>query len=388
MKSADRLHRFRQQLERIDRRILDWLQRRFHVLEDLTEYKRAANLPIFQPEREQAYREAIRARLPAEYRGPIDAIFATIMREARQFEERVLIRGMTRPVEGSPIGEFPFRRVVVVGLGLIGGSVVRALRAYAPRSWIAGVDRDETTRVQARPYLDEVGADGTAWLSDVDLIVLALPVRSIVTWLETYGPHVARGLVLDVGSVKRVICETGWRTVRPPAVFVGGHPMAGAETPGFASSRTDLFVDRPFFLCVPPGMEDAQRLREDLEALLLALGARPLYMTPAAHDRLVTFTSHIYQLIASALAAWVYEMALQEDLDLRQGAGPGMYSMTRLAGSSYELWRDILAMNPQAIEAFSAWVEWLHRQGPPYDWEALFRRARQVYEVLYGSQRE
>ncbi len=388
MKSADRLHRFRQRLERIDRRILDWLQRRFHVLEDLTEYKRAANLPIFQPEREQTYREAIRARLPAEYRGPIDAVFATIMREARQFEEHVLIRNAARPTEGPPPGEFPFRRVVVVGLGLIGGSVVRALRSYAPRSWIAGVDRDEATRTQARPYLDEVGVDGTAWLSDVDLVVLALPVRSIVAWLETYGPHVARGLVLDVGSVKRVICETGWRTVRSPAVFVGGHPMAGAETPGFASSRTDLFVGRPFFLCMPPGMEDTQTLRNDLEALLLALGARPLYMTPAAHDRLVTFTSHIYQLVASALAAWVYETALREDLDLRQGAGPGMYSMTRLAGSSYELWRDILAMNPQAVEAFSAWVEWLRRQGPPYDWEALFRRARQVYEALYGERRE
>ncbi|MCS7313398.1 MAG: prephenate dehydrogenase, partial [Acidobacteria bacterium] len=334
------------------------------------------------------YREAIRAHLPAEYQGPIDAIFAAIMREARQFEERVLIRGMARPVEGPPVVEFPFRRVVVVGLGLIGGSIVRALRAYTPRSWIAGVDRDETARSQARPYLDEVGADGTAWLADVDLIVLALPVRSIVAWLETYGPRVTRGLVLDVGSVKRVICEAGWRTVRPPAVFVGGHPMAGAETPGFASSRTDLFMDRPFFLCVPPGMEDAQALRDDLEALLLALGARPLYVTPAAHDRLVTFTSHIHQLVASALAAWVYEMALRENLDLRQGAGPGMYSMTRLAGSSYELWRDILAMNPQAVEAFSAWVEWLRRQGPPYDWEALFRWARQVYEALYGHRGE
>jgi prephenate dehydrogenase/chorismate mutase len=385
MKSVDRLHRFRQQLERIDRRILDWLQRRFHVLEALTEYKRAANLPIFQPEREQTYRTALRARLPADYRDSIDAVFATIMREARQFEERVLIRGATRPAEGPPVAEFPFRRIVVVGLGLIGGSIVRALRSHAPRSWIAGVDRDEAARTQARPYLDEVGADGTAWLADVDLVVLALPVRSIVTWLETYGPQVARGLVLDVGSVKTVICETGWRTVRLPAVFVGGHPMAGAETPGFAASRTDLFMDRPFFLCVPPGMEDAQTLRNDLEVLLRALGARPLYVTPAAHDRLVTFTSHIYQLVASALAAWVYEMALREDLDLRQGAGPGMYSMTRLAGSSYELWRDILAMNPQAVEAFSAWVEWLRQQGPSYDWEALFRRARQVYEVLYGS---
>ena len=223
--------------------------------------------------------------------------------------------------------EPPFRRLAIVGAGLIGASVQQAARRAWPGVEIVTLD----------------AGDDLSKMAGADLVVLAAPVRANIALLDGIGPYVTPATVVtDTGSTKRAICAAA--AALPSIDFVGGHPMAGGAKGGAANARPDLFDGRPWILTPQPG-NPAQAV-EALDSFVAGLGAVPHVMTPELHDRFVGAVSHLPQLTASALMHVVGKLAGDAGLEI---AGPGLLDTTRLASSPADIWRDIAATNEDVL---------------------------------------
>ncbi len=231
----------------------------------------------------------------------------------------------------------------VIGLGLIGGSLARALRGAGWR--VVGHDRPAVLRAAAAAGAIDVASPRLAdAVAPADVVVLAASPRVNRRLLAAAARALRPDAVLtDVGSVKRGICAEARR--RSLARFVGGHPMAGRESSGFAASTADLFRGRWWILT--PAPETAPGAVRALRALVRAAGARPIVMTPAEHDRVVAFLSHVPQVLSWALlAAARSDRVASRRLEV---AGPAFRDMTRLARSPRPLWREILGENASEV---------------------------------------
>jgi prephenate dehydrogenase len=184
-----------------------------------------------------------------------------------------------------------------------------------------------------------------------DLIYLAQPISRILHTLRLLDPLVQpHALITDAGSTKQTIVSTAQTNIHR-CQFLGGHPMAGKELRGATAAEANLFRNRPYILT--PGdleTEAAQGFRSWLDKI----GARVVVLGADEHDRLVAFSSHLPQLASTALASTISEVSP----DSAQVAGPGLVDATRLALSSYELWRDIVSTNTEPIvEALTAYIQ-------------------------------
>jgi len=240
--------------------------------------------------------------------------------------------------------------VVIVGVGLIGGSFAMAIRKAGFTGKITGVSSTATIAESMSLGIIDASASLEEALPDADLIYLAQPIGRILHSLAQVDSYAKPGsLITDAGSTKQAIVTEARRSVRR-ARFLGGHPMAGKETRGAAAADADLFQNRPYVLTPSdPAEIDAAFL-----AMLHSIGAHPVIMGAAEHDRLVAASSHLPQLASTALASTLYS----EYAGAAQVAGPGLLDSTRLALSSYDLWRDIVSTNTVAIEeALSAYIQ-------------------------------
>lgn len=248
----------------------------------------------------------------------------------------------------------PFRRVAVIGVGLIGGSFGMALRDRGLADEVVGVGRNEGRLQRAV----ELGA-ADSWTLDLregvtgaDLVYIATPVGLVIDFIAKALHFVgADCIITDAGSTKAEICARADRVVGDRAMFVGGHPMAGSEEAGVEAARGDLFEGTTYVL-TPTCATDPEAV-EKTRHLAEGIGARVLVMDPEAHDRCVAVISHFPHLMAAALAL----LAQQESgrnphlLDLVAGS---FKDMTRVAGSPPVLWRDICMSNVTAVSEAAA----------------------------------
>ncbi|MEJ3742263.1 prephenate dehydrogenase/arogenate dehydrogenase family protein [Actinomycetes bacterium KLBMP 9797] len=198
--------------------------------------------------------------------------------------------------------------IAVIGLGLIGGSVLRALAAAGHA--VLGYDADPATRATARTAAAKAPASAR-WqvtptvrdaAAEAELVVVAVPLPAVEGVLIELGGHGYRGLVTDVTSVKGPVRDLVEARLPRLAGFVGGHPMAGRETSGFAAADAELFAGCAWVLCLEPqetSLPDWLRLA----GLVTGIGARVVPATADEHDRAVAAVSHVPHLLASALAA-------------------------------------------------------------------------------------
>jgi len=230
------------------------------------------------------------------------------------------------------------RRVAVVGLGCIGGSLAGALRAAAPELELVGVESDPATAAEAlarglvtavRP-LPAAGA----W---AELVVLCLPIAAMPAALARLGALQPPPLVTDTASTKAAVC--GWGAERlGPTGFLGGHPMAGREASGLGAARADLFAGAPWVLT--PADASARQRFAPWWTLLERIGARPVELDPASHDEAVAWVSHLPLAVSAALAATVAG-ALTAAPAAAALAASGYRDATRLAAGRPELSADI-----------------------------------------------
>ncbi len=233
-------------------------------------------------------------------------------------------------------------RVGVAGLGLIGGSLALALRGRCAE--VVGCDRSRATLARAwrAGALDRCAPGIERLLYEVDFAVLALPVGGILEALERLrhydGPPVH---LMDVGSSKRAIVRA--MASLPPAIRpIGGHPMCGKASAGFAHAEAALFRGRPFVLVPLPRTPHATlRLAR---SLVRAVGARPLTIPAARHDRAAARISHVPYLLAAALVD-----TARKDAVARRIAATGFRDLTRVAASDPAMMLDVLRSNRGAV---------------------------------------
>jgi prephenate dehydrogenase len=230
------------------------------------------------------------------------------------------------------------RSVAVAGLGLIGGSLARDLAARGIR--VLGHDRDPAAvdAALAEGVLAAALERDFGGLEDADAFVVAVPVRAAAAVLEAARPRLDTvPLVTDAGSTKRGIAAAAER-LGLGARFVGGHPLAGDHLSGWAASRRGLFDGARVYLC--PSADASAEARALARELWTIAGGTVVEMEAAEHDRLLAWTSHLPQIASSTLAA-----ALAVQGIARADLGRGGRDVTRLAGSSAEVWTDIALDN-------------------------------------------
>lgn len=272
------------------------------------------------------------------------------------------------------------RHVLVVGCGLIGGSIGLALRAGG-RSRVSGYDLSSGTvaRAQELGAVDDTYTDLAAGCASADLVVIATPVGQILPTVERVAAAARDGAVVtDVGSTKEPITDPAEALLAPSRHFVGGHPMAGSEREGIDAARADLFHGALWIL-TPTTTTDPHAYRT-VHAVVQSLGARTLAMEPAEHDKLVALISHLPYALATSLMALATGHA--DDRVFAAAAG-SFRDVTRTAGSNPDVWRDILSANRQAvldqIDAFSSELHTFRDALDRQDWpvvEAAILRAR------------
>lgn len=246
---------------------------------------------------------------------------------------------------------FSFGTVAIVGVGLLGGSLGMVLRARKLAARVVGVGRDveKLNRAVSLGAIDAATTEWEAGVADADLVVLCTSVSHIIeTLAETMRAAKSGAVVTDVGSVKGVIVAAAANA----PFFVGGHPMAGSEQTGVEAATPGLFQNATWAVTPTPDT-DPQAVRL-VEALARAVGARPLTLTPDAHDAVVAVTSHLPHVLAAALMRRAqFSQSIQPQTS-RMTAG-SFADMTRIAASSPTLWRDIcLANRPALLSALRA----------------------------------
>lgn len=237
-------------------------------------------------------------------------------------------------------------RIVIVGTGLIGGSIGLALRQLGVT--VVGVDasRDNAEAALAVGAVDEIATDVAGAVAEASIVVVATPVGAILPTVAEIARTAPDGLVVtDVGSTKGTIVSEAERVLGPHRPFVGGHPMAGTEGEGVASARADLF-EGALWILTPTAQTNSDAYRR-MNAFVTRLGARTLALEPQEHDRMVALVSHLPYAIATALMA----LAAREDSRLFRAAAGSFRDVTRTAGSNPRVWRDIFATNREALVA-------------------------------------
>ncbi|MFT3736720.1 MAG: prephenate dehydrogenase/arogenate dehydrogenase family protein [Rhodocyclaceae bacterium] len=256
-----------------------------------------------------------------------------------------------------------FQRVVIAGVGLIGGSFAAALRAAGVASHIVGVGRSATSLEQAKSLglIDEIQADWAAALKGADLVLLAMPVGQMAAVMQAMAPHLeAQTLVTDAGSTKADVIEAIYTHLSAHiANVVPAHPIAGAEKSGPAAATADLYRGRKIVLTPLP--ENAPQAIDTVRAAWAACGALTHQMSPQEHDRVFAAVSHLPHLLAFGL---VHDLAGRANAEqLFKYAASGFRDFTRIAGSHPEMWRDICVANRDALvaelDAYLAELAWL-----------------------------
>lgn len=242
-----------------------------------------------------------------------------------------------------------FRKISIIGVGLLGGSIALAARQRRLAGEIAGYVRREASLkdCERAGAVDYATTDLLSAVSNADLVILCTPLAQMRTLAQQFLPALKRGaIVTDVGSVKAdVVRELETVIARAGAQFIGSHPMAGGEKMGVLAARTDLFKNALTILT--PAKKSRPAAVRKLDQFWKALGARTLRLDAAQHDLLVSRSSHLPHVAAAALAGLV----LDPKQPKAQAAlcATGFRDTTRVASGSPEMWRDIAMANRKNI---------------------------------------
>ena len=242
-----------------------------------------------------------------------------------------------------------FNKIIIFGVGLIGGSFALALKQARAVAEVVGFGRSQATLQQALELgiIDRIGADVAAEVSDADLVLLATPVGQMAELMAQMAPHLgAHTLVTDGGSTKGdVVAAARANLGARIGQFIPAHPIAGAERSGAAAALADLYVGKKVVLTPLP--ENSAEAVARVEAAWQVCGANIYRLTPEEHDEVFAAVSHLPHLLSFAL---VHDLARRDNRELLLSfAASGFRDFTRIAASSPEMWRDICLANREAL---------------------------------------
>lgn len=282
-----------------------------------------------------------------------------------------------------------FRRVAIVGTGLIGASFGAAVEKACSGTSIVAHDRPEVLRgLRKSQFRWEMAEDLTTAIRGADLVYVALPVGAAIDALPAIALNCEpNAFVTDAGSTKERICKAARNEFRGGARFLGGHPIAGKEAGGWEHADPDLFREKRYVV-----IEDAQkeevndpRVTQFLR-LLHKIGAEPVWCDAETHDWAMAVVSQMPQLLAIALAQVISDETDETGLPASL-AGSGLRDMLRTSGSPYDVWRDICMTNTEniarSLDRVAQAVDFLRTHLAGRELEKEFSRANEVYKMLH-----
>ena len=232
-----------------------------------------------------------------------------------------------------------FKKVTIVGVGLIGGSLGLAIKKNNLAREVMGLSykQESLTAAIKNKAIDSGSTDVQQAVRNADLVVMATPVDAIIKLLPMINKHLKRGCVItDVGSAKVEIVEATQKKLSAPNFFVGSHPLAGSEKTGSENATADLFKDS---LCIMTPTKDTHKTAiEKVRALWSKVGAKVKKLSPEEHDEALAYTSHLPHVLAYSLMDSIPKKFLE------YSAG-GLKDTTRVAASSPQMWNDICMAN-------------------------------------------
>jgi cyclohexadieny/prephenate dehydrogenase len=288
-------------------------------------------------------------------------------------------------VNAAPI----FKRVALIGFGLIGGSIARGAKLQGLAGEIVTSARSEKTRARVAELgiVDRVVETNEEAVKDADLVILCIPVGACGPVAQEIAPFLASGAVVsDVGSVKGAVVRDMAPHLPADIHFVPAHPVAGTEHSGPDSGFAELFINR-WCILTPPEGTDASAV-EKLRAFWAGLGARVEIMTPDHHDLVLAITSHLPHLIAYTIVGTADELEEVTSSEVIKFSAGGFRDFTRIAASDPTMWRDVFLANKEAVlemlGTFNEDLSKLTRAIRRNDGEALFEHFTRTRAIRRG----
>jgi cyclohexadieny/prephenate dehydrogenase len=283
----------------------------------------------------------------------------------------------------------PFKKVALIGFGLIGGSIARAARLQGLAGEIVTTARSEKTRARVKELgiVDHVLESNAEAVRDADLVILCIPVGACGPVAQEIADYLKPGaIVSDVGSVKGAVVRDMAAHLPASAHFVPAHPVAGTEHSGPDSGFAELFIDR-WCILTPPDGTDANAV-ERLRAFWAGLGAKVEIMTPDHHDLVLAITSHLPHLIAYTIVGTADELEGVTQSEVLKFSAGGFRDFTRIAASDPIMWRDVFLTNKEAVlemlGTFNEDLAKLTRAIRRGDGEALFEHFTRTRAIRRG----
>ncbi len=282
-----------------------------------------------------------------------------------------------------------FKKIALIGFGLIGGSIARAAREQGLAGQIVTTARSARTRARVLELgiVDSVLETNAEAVADADLVILCIPVGACGAVAQEIAAHLKPGaIVSDVGSVKGAVVRDMAPYLPAGVHFVPAHPVAGTEHSGPDSGFAELFINR-WCILTPPDGTDADAV-ERLRAFWAGIGARVEIMTPDHHDMVLAITSHLPHLIAYTIVGTADELEGVTQSEVLKFSAGGFRDFTRIAASDPTMWRDVFLTNKDAVlEMLGTFTEDLSkltraiRRG---DGEALFEHFSRTRAIRRG----
>jgi cyclohexadieny/prephenate dehydrogenase len=243
-----------------------------------------------------------------------------------------------------------FGDVVIIGMGLIGSSLARIIRRDGLATRLITVDLSEDVRRQAieLDLADIALEDPAEAVQNADLVIIATPIGAYGEIARKIGPVLPENAILtDVGSVKQAVFDAVWPHLKPGAIFIPGHPIAGTEFSGPAAGKVDLFHGRWAILTPPEGADPAAL--ERLRAFWQQAGSDVAVMDAQHHDRVLAITSHLPHLIAYTIVGTATDLEEHLQEEVIKYSASGFRDFTRIAASDPIMWRDVFLNNQAAV---------------------------------------
>ncbi len=278
-----------------------------------------------------------------------------------------------------------YSKIAVIGLGLVGSSLARVIKARGLAGHLVLYDNNPATRTKAQELKlgDVVAADLASAVADADLVVLAIPVGAMGAVAAELAPHLKKGAVLtDTGSTKTSVVRDIAPHLPESVVLIPSHPVAGTEYSGPESGFVSLFHDR-YWIMIPDYADDASLAR--FRAFIEATGAVVEVMDCAYHDKVLALTSHLPHLIAYTIVGTAFDLEQDLQNDVIRFSASGFRDFTRIAASDPVMWRDVFVNNGEAVlemlQRFNEDLSYLQRAiryGESDKLETLFTRTRDI----------
>ncbi len=240
-----------------------------------------------------------------------------------------------------------FKKIGIVGLGLIGGSIARTIKKKNSQIIVYGISRRKSTLIKGKKenIIDEYFLNFNKIVENSEFLVLCTPIGKIEYYFKKIKQTGKNIYLTDVASIKKEIVKKGEKILGPSFPYIGSHPMAGSEETGLLNSSDNLFEGKN--VIITPTKSSDKDVVKKIENFWKFLGANTVFLTPSQHDRFVSFTSHLPHFIIFQLLKTLSQE--KERKTIEKCIGPGFLDTTRIGKSNAEMWTEIFLYNKENI---------------------------------------